>query len=682
MASPVISTTGTHYVGTASPAAIPVPTGVANGSKIVVHVSFGWPTTTAPTAALITPPSGFGAAKYGQAFTDSTDGAVNFQAWFEKTATAADTGTYSFTAAADNGQAADLAAGVAMIVTGGADPVLGDTLHISATTEATSSAAFATFTPPPNCTLVAGIASWGKLGTTTVPTGWTKNGTGVSGSSYGGVFTAYEAIGASPTATGALTFNTASGDLAWGSIATLLSPGTDASVTAATGTATPTAPAPGISVGTNVEADPPPAVDVATAPAPTISATASPTVTPPAATTDATAPAPTVSATGPTIPTLSGETSRTTGTTGGGTAYTKIVGSLSNATSGSSDGYVGYFPTAITSNIKLLIWNHPYESPYDADIAGTGDSGWTFALTSWLLDNGIAIVSSNDAGDDFGSAKVMTAIDNLYGAVNTAMGVTKLIVYGESMGGSAALNWTARHNTAPLVGCMVISGVCDTSLFSSYYSDYNAAYNPMLTAASSWAGLPIYMESSPSDTTVDETSNAHAFQTHVSGQAVMTAVEGTGGHLTSGNYPVSGMESWITSVMSAANATVTPPTAAETATAPAPTITAASDATVTPPAATATSTTPAPTIEADARVTPPTATDPATAPAPTITAVSPNATITPPAATGTASAPAPIVTSFTPGAGSLTVDGQTIPTVSVDDQPVTALYLDDVQIWP
>lgn len=589
MASPSITYSATALVGTSSPAAIPVVSGVTNGAKVFAFVFFGWQTNTLPTSSSVTAPTGNGTwnLAYWNAFTDAADGSVVWMGWFEKDAIASDSGTYSFTAATVGGVSALLSGGFTCLVTGGKDPVFGDTLHASPTAMTTSSAAFTTFTPAQaNCTLVSGIVSFGKVVTVTNPSGWTA-GRNASGSSYGGVTTAYQQVG-TPSATGALTFNTASGDYTAGLIATLLSPNTSGSGTAtmtftasagATGAAAGTA---SMSFGGSGGGSAPSAGTAGMTFGATGGAAAGGTAAsgqalltfaggisaqavvgasalmtfaasgagkaPTAGTASMTFGA-TGTGSGPTIPTISGETSRTTGTTSGGTAYTKVVGSLANADTGSPDGYVAYFPTNINHNIKLLFWNHPYSSPYDADIAGTGDSGWTFTLTQWLLDQGIAICSSNDAGDDFGSSKVMTAISNLYGAINTAMTVSKLIMYGESMGASAALNWSARHNTAPLVGVMTISGVCDTSLFSSYYSDYSAAYNPMLESASSWAGLPIFMESSASDTTVDETSNTNAFITHLGGVATVTKVEGTGNHLTSGNYPVSNMESWITGVM-------------------------------------------------------------------------------------------------------------------------------------
>jgi hypothetical protein len=265
-----------------------------------------------------------------------------------------------------------------------------------------------------------------------------------------------------------------------------------------------------------------------------------------------------------------------------------VVGTLG------SDGWVGYFPNDFVADVNFLMWNHPYESPYDDDIAGTGDSGWTFTLTSWLLDNGIAIASSNDAGDQFGNAAVMAAEDALFGQVDDFFAVDKLVVYGESMGGAACLNWTARNNTAPLVGAMVVSGVCDTSKFSSYFP-YDADYNPMITAASDWAGLPIFLASSPSDTTVLETENADPFVTHVSGQATTTHIETTGGHLTSGNYPVSNMESWWTAVFFG-DAVVNAVIASATVSAPAPSVTTSANATVDAVVAEALLNAPAPTV--------------------------------------------------------------------------------------
>lgn len=599
MAAPVIAAQGAFvsYSGAAS-AAVPVPSGVVAGSVVIAHVVFAWnETTTAPTSANITPPSGWTLA-YGAEFLDSADGYTVYDAWYYHTATATESGTYTFTGATVASKAALAMGGVAFRITGAATVPLGDTLQIGPI-DASGTSTVPTFTPSRDNSLLIGAGtSFANIGTSpTVPTGWTSLGS-ASGSGAGGQLVA-DIAQTTAAATGALAFNLKGGDYTWVTVATVQAPQTavNASVTATAATASVSTSAPAVSV-TN-----PGNVTITAPPLSASGALATPAVT----------------ATSSGVPTLSGETSRTTGTTANGTAYTKVVGTLANATSGSSDGYVAYFPSAIHSNIKLLIWNHPYESPYDADIAGTGDSGWTFALTSWLLDNGIAIVSSNDAGDQFGLPPVMTAIDNLYGAINTAMGVTKLALYGESMGGAATLNWTARHNTAPLVGAMSISGVADTSQFTSYFT-YNAAYNPMLTAASDWVGLPIFLGSSPQDGTVNEAQNATAFANHVAGQAVVTHVETTGDHLTSGNYPVAAMESWFNGVFTGSNPGGTATAATGSGSAPAPTVSATQVVSVTAPAITATAPNPGTSATKTASVAPSAATGAAQAANPAVSA--------------------------------------------------------------
>lgn len=700
MAAPVVAAQGAFvaYSGSTS-LAVPVPSGVASGSKIVAHLSFAWNTNTTPTSAAVTPPSGF-TLTYGQAFTDSSDGYVMWEGWYEKTATASDTGTYTFTGNTVGSQAALALGGVALRITGAASTALGGTLQNSGTAVSGSgSFTIATYTPPQdNCLLLTWGSSFAAVASPTYPSGWTALGT-VNGSGAGGL-TLSDLAQTTATATGSLTWKVNSSDFAWGTMATVVPAATATNITvtpsAATGsgsapTPTVTASSPNASVSagtaTGSGSASSPTVSVVNPTAPTITTTTLSTVR------QGTAFSQTIAATGsPTswivdignlpaglslnadtgeitgTPTgqaltysftlkasntagydtqsysgsilMASESSRTTGTTSVGTAYTKVVGTLG------SDGWVGYFPSDATTGLNLLLWNHPYESPYDADIAGTGDSGWTFALTSWLLDHGIAITSSNDAGDQFGTAPVMAAIDAEFGQMNDFFTIGKLAVYGESMGGSACLNWTARNNTAPLVGAMCVSGVADTSQYTSYGTwTYSAAYNPVLEAATDWADLPIFLASSPDDTTVDENTNAHAFATHVTGQAVLTTVETTGQHLTSGNYPTADMEAWWTSVFTGSmDASVSPSAATGVSDAPAPEVTATASVTTSPATATGQTDALEPGVSTVKNVSsgPDAATASALALPPSVS-VAGSVVVAPNAATGTTISPAPVV---------------------------------------
>lgn len=516
MAAAVIAASGSHVSTNGTNAiSVPVPSGMASGSKVVVRVGFVWNTTTTPTTAAITPPTGF-TLGYSQNFTDSADSYVMLEAWYEKTATAADTGTYAFSAATVGGAAASSVAGVAHRITGASDPALGDTLHVSPTATSQSGITIPTFTPAhADSLLICGITTFGNaIGGGTIPSGWSTVGSAI-GSGFGATYTAQQPD-APASATGSLAFTIVNGgpDYTWGTIATILPAGTVVPVTGSVSSTTPK-----------------------------LTGSISGTVSTPAVTGTLSSSTPRVTGTiTGSSGHMSGETSRVNGTTSGGTAYIKITGTLG------SDGYVGYFPASSSSNINLVIWNHPYDSPYDQDIAGTGDSGWTFALTSYLLDHGIAIVAGNDAGDQFGGSAVMTSISSLYTAVNGTYSVGKVMLYGESMGGAATLNWTARNPSMPIIGAMLISGVCDTSLFTSGFGTwtYDAAYNPMLETASGWTGLPLFMASSPQDNTVNEAANTDDFITHLGGVATVTHVETTGDHLTAGNYPTTQMESFFT----------------------------------------------------------------------------------------------------------------------------------------
>lgn len=245
------------------------------------------------------------------------------------------------------------------------------------------------------------------------------------------------------------------------------------------------------------------------------------------------------------IPTLAHETGRSNKTTAASTSYVLISGTIG------SDTYQAFVPANATSSCRLVIWNHAFQENYQADLQGTGGTAWTLSLTEWFVDQGIILIAGTETGDNWGNAATRTAVTAMYNEINNALSVSKLVQYGESMGGLAALNWSCRNNVAPLVGIMTVSGVCDLSLATGWGATYTSAENPMEEAASGWAGLPIFMASSPQDTTCLESQNTNPFITHVGAAATFTHVEGTGNHLTSGNYPVASMKSWLLSVLPA-----------------------------------------------------------------------------------------------------------------------------------
>lgn len=165
MAAPVAAAIGA--VGNSGN--IPVPSGVANGSKIVARTFVHWNGTAAHTTSEITPPTGFSVGgSRGQA---AFGGFYWLDVWWWKDATGSDAGNYSFTVANSG-----VATGHALRVTGstavGVSPFV-DTVR-GAGSDASSSASIASFTPGGNDSLLlVGVLSGGTISSS----GWTTVGT-------------------------------------------------------------------------------------------------------------------------------------------------------------------------------------------------------------------------------------------------------------------------------------------------------------------------------------------------------------------------------------------------------------------------------------------------------------------------------------------------------------------------
>jgi hypothetical protein len=153
--------------GTTS-AAIAVPSGVVNGSKVVAYLSVYWAGLTSHTLAEITAPSGWTAATGGVART-AFGGYYWLTGWFWKDATGSDAGTYTFTAsgaAGISGYALRITDSTAFSVS----PFVDTIQTASSDVGGVNSVTLSSFTPGgANSLLLAGTISGG----TVTATDWT-----------------------------------------------------------------------------------------------------------------------------------------------------------------------------------------------------------------------------------------------------------------------------------------------------------------------------------------------------------------------------------------------------------------------------------------------------------------------------------------------------------------------------
>ena len=210
MAAPVVASVGTPYEWASGTSLVPaVPSGVVAGSLVVVFLYADWSaaTTTPAAGTLIVPPTGFILGTE----INRNGGAADFSqlvCWYYKYATAADSGTYSFSVNSLDGHAIGEGNAIAARITGGtgSGSPFTDTVQSFAPAKSTSTT-ISSFTPDADNSLLLAGMIYESGGTFTYPTGWTKDAGGVTGST-GAIGHVAQTTAA---ATGSLTFSTTAG---------------------------------------------------------------------------------------------------------------------------------------------------------------------------------------------------------------------------------------------------------------------------------------------------------------------------------------------------------------------------------------------------------------------------------------------------------------------------------------
>lgn len=153
------------------------------------------------------------------------------------------------------------------------------------------------------------------------------------------------------------------------------------------------------------------------------------------------------------------------------------------------------------------------------------------ALTTAILAAGYLIASSNSHGNHWGNAASLADYLELYRFVTGTFRVSRTVLLSQSMGGQSGL-LTAANRPFPIQGWAGIYPVCslatmyalgggwDDSINAAYgisgdYAAKTAGHDPLLRAASDYAGLRLRFYASPEDTVVVKTAHSDALSAHV-----------------------------------------------------------------------------------------------------------------------------------------------------------------------
>jgi hypothetical protein len=166
-----------------------------------------------------------------------------------------------------------------------------------------------------------------------------------------------------------------------------------------------------------------------------------------------------------------------------------------------------------------------------------------------LISQGFLIATSNAHGNNWGSATGVADHQELYDYMASHYNLAGVSLWGQSMGGIAALN-AKVHSTIPAKCFLGTYPVCNlrdlydigtyTGAIKTAYgiasdgSDYatkTAGYDPVLAGDGNFTNFRMRFYASPSDVTVPKATNSDQMKTHVDGYATEdTVVAATGVH--------------------------------------------------------------------------------------------------------------------------------------------------------
>lgn len=174
------------------------------------------------------------------------------------------------------------------------------------------------------------------------------------------------------------------------------------------------------------------------------------------------------------------------------------------------------------------------------------------ALIDALIADGYVIAGSLLNGNNWGNNAGLASLVDLYAYLVTNYRCLKTLMWGQSMGGLAALLSMSDARLPRVKGILAVVPVCNlANMFSnnagtyaagirtaygiaangSDYSTLTAGHDPVLLSASLFENLGVMLISSPSDTIVNEAANSTAMYTLLNGTAYeVTQVHHTGDH--------------------------------------------------------------------------------------------------------------------------------------------------------
>lgn len=210
---------------------------------------------------------------------------------------------------------------------------------------------------------------------------------------------------------------------------------------------------------------------------------------------------------------------------------------------------------------SLVIMNHGYADSYTwVDPAASVKHGAASAMI--FVERGWVVISHNAGGNNWGSDAAVSDVMDAYDYAARRWFFEKIAVMGFSMGGLLAYNVTGKKALPQVDAAITINGVVDirTNWLDEAYrvyggtnesqmTQYMAGNDPLHDDPDRWAGLPMFITSSPNDSVTPTAAQAQRFYDRASTPEKIVFRTHTGSHLAQESFMVSEVLAWMKDVV-------------------------------------------------------------------------------------------------------------------------------------
>lgn len=172
-----------------------------------------------------------------------------------------------------------------------------------------------------------------------------------------------------------------------------------------------------------------------------------------------------------------------------------------------------------------------------------------------------AAASPANPGDEWGNQSILDSVVALYRYIRDRYAIGPVVIWGQSMGGLAALLTTANHSIPGIAAVMLNEPVCSLSAAftggtfgagikdaynlaanGSDYASKTAGHDPMLFPPAAYRGIPMWLSTSNGDTYVPPADHVNKIVTKLTDPVVYM---GTGQHGDVSMFPATAQANWL-----------------------------------------------------------------------------------------------------------------------------------------